>query len=231
MGRYPIVDIVEMHSTGSTTAALAVSVLLLGAYRVLKVHGLEMVLVGVTARETSGLVAQRLLLVILMLLGHEKWASERRVSPMRFKMSEQVVGSCKSSATLSAGVWSGHLAEMRRLVGSEVGEELEALGTLLLSSCGVGHGLRDGGGVVVLLLGRVVLGDLGHLRHRHLRDLSNLGAVVAHVLWWSRSSVSRGEYMRLCERGQKSHRRRDSGLSLGRRRRGRRRMLVLVVLV
>lgn len=82
MGRYPIIDIVEMHSTGSTTAALAVSILLLGAHRVLKVHGLEVVLVSIAARKASGLVAQRLLFVILMLLGHEERTSEWGVTPM-----------------------------------------------------------------------------------------------------------------------------------------------------
>ena len=71
-----------MHSTGSTTAALAISILLLGAHRVLKVHGLEMVLVSVTARKASGLVAQRLLFVVLVFLSHEERASERCVSPV-----------------------------------------------------------------------------------------------------------------------------------------------------
>lgn len=71
-----------MQSTGSTTAALAVSILLLGSHRVLKVHGLEMVLVGVAARKASGLVAQGLLFVILVLLSHEERAPEGGVSPM-----------------------------------------------------------------------------------------------------------------------------------------------------
>lgn len=117
---------------------------------------------------------------------------------------------------------------MRRFVGSEVGEELQALRTLLLSSCGMGHGLGDGSGVIVLLLGRVVLGHLGHLGHGHLRHLR---AIVSHVWLGGRGPVSRREHMRLCERCKQSHRGGNSGLSLRRRRRGRRRMLVLMLVL
>lgn len=132
VGGDPLVHVGETRLAETAGAGHQIALALFGAARVLKVDGLQVVFVGVTAREN----AQGVTAMISAWPAFERTPELAIVNadflPVALEVAEEIVGPSKAAVADLAHVRARRGFQVGRLVGGQVGKVEVALGALAL---------------------------------------------------------------------------------------------------